>query len=390
MTRTLHLSATAIREFLHCPNCFRYGYIEGIRPVEDTESQRMGTNWHKLHELYRNLLVTVAADQAFDMVMATLGELYARVPDGFDAEVWETEYQILANSFAAYVWYYQNDQIETLATEVGFKLPLRHPKTNLPLPISEVLVPGKIDQIIRREGRIAISDYKSTTKSLDADSEFWSKLRLDSQLSTYCLALWDLMAAGKLAEYGITPEDVISGAFYDVWHKPQISAKAIPQGETDALVAEGEQQGVYHGKKFEIVVTRDADGIVTGVTVDGRPALFETGKTKDKPNKKFSIRETPAMFGARLLADIYERPAFYFVRKEIPRTMDDLRAFRREVYNIYQTIKAMRAGNWWFRNDQQDSMTSHGSWGKLCYFNVDVSDGHTPEGFKRIFGEEPA
>lgn len=388
MSRPIHLSASAIREFLHCPNCFRYAYVEGIRPLEDTESQRVGTNWHKLHEIYRYHANLPEHENGgwspFDTAIAHLNEVYAKVPNTKTAEEWETERTILASSFAAYVWYYQNDEVETVATEVGFKLPLRHPGTGLPLPTTEVLVPGKIDRIIRQEGRISVSDYKSTTKSLDPDSDFWGHLRLDPQLSTYVMALHDLREMGLLDQHGILPGEEIQGAYYDVWHKPQIGAKFVSQGDTEKMFGTGE----YYGQQFAFAVARGDEGVVQGVHVDGQFTTFEVGTTKGEPNKKVSIRETPAMFGARLLADIMARPSYYFVRKEVSRTDDDVRKFRHEVWSLYQTIKFMRANGYWWRNDQQDSVNSHGSWGQLCYYNVDVSDGHTPEGFKRIFRED--
>jgi hypothetical protein len=50
------------------------------------------------------------------------------------------------------------------------------------------------------------------------------------------------------------------------------------------------------------------------VNVDGDVCEVEI-----EPGKKgFAIRETIAMYGARLLNDIYERPEFYYVRREIP------------------------------------------------------------------------
>jgi hypothetical protein len=43
-------------------------------------------------------------------------------------------------------------------------------------------------------------------------------------------------------------------------------------------------------------------------------------RSRGRARKGFAIRETIGMFGARLLNDIYERPEFYFVRREIART----------------------------------------------------------------------
>jgi hypothetical protein len=380
--RPVHLSASAIKAFLHCPNCFRYAYIEGIRPEQDTDGQRMGTNWHKLHEVYRAALATVdenpSGDSPFDVAVNHLNKAYEHIPDNMTEEDAELERTILAVSFAGYVWYYQNDPVETLAVEVPFELPVFHPKLGLPLPTSEVVRVGKIDRFIRWNGGVSISDYKSTSKSLDPESEFWDHLRLDPQLSMYVMAGQEMAQAGALAQFGITPEEGVRGAFYDVWRKPTIKPSKLTQAETAALM----ETGKYLDSEFQVEHTPPEGDTPRLVKVNGVIAQAEEGK------KGFAIRETSAMYGARLLKDIYERPEFYFARREVPRTADDIRHFRRELYNIWQNIKHMREGGYWYRNDQQDNLLLHGEYGALCYHNVDVSNGQTPPGFRRIFGHQ--
>ena len=215
-----------------------------------------------------------------------------------------------------------------------------------------------------------VSDFKTTSKSLDADSPFWDRLRIDSQISHYVLAVHDLHRLGGLRDFGIKDDEQIGGAFYDVVRKPSISPKTLSQADTAALVETGE----YCGKKF-----------VVKIQVNDQPNVFvnEISAVAEQGKKGFAIRETSEMYGARLLADIVQRPEFYFARREIARLDKDLAEYRRELWGIYQTIKAMRKGNWWFRSDQQDSIGLHGQYAPLCLHNVDVSDGHTPEGFKR-------
>src|SRR5690606_4813969 len=114
---------------------------------------------------------------------------------------------------------------------------------------------------IRYDGKVHISDYKSTSKSLDPDSEFWDHLRLDSQLSMYVMAGQELAQAGALTQFGITPEEGVSGAFYDVWRKPTIKPSKLTQAETKELV----ETGKYLGSEFQvehIPPTEDAARIV--------------------------------------------------------------------------------------------------------------------------------
>jgi len=336
----------------------------------------MGTNWHGLHEVHRNAQANPDYPmEPFDSAIHWLNTRYEHIPDSMTEEDAELERTILAVSFAGYVWYYQNDPVETLAVEVPFELPVFHPKLGLPLPTSDVVRVGKIDRFIRYDGKVHISDYKSTSKSLDPDSEFWDHLRLDSQLSMYVMAGQELAQAGALTQFGITPEEGVNGAFYDVWRKPTIKPSKLTQAETKELV----ETGKYLGSEFQVEHIPPTEDAARIVKVNGVVAEVEEGK------KGFTIRETAALFGARLLKDIYERPEFYFARRAVPRTADDIRKFRREVYNIWQNIKHMRDGGYWYRNDQQDNMILHGEYGPLCYHDVDVSNGQTPPGFRRIF-----
>lgn len=389
VNRCLHLSATAVTAFKCCPTRFRYGYIEGLRQAEDTESQRIGTNWHALHEEYRNQRKAADHDQSFAAALESLQSKYARVPDGFDAFDWEIERTILSVSFAAHCWYYQSDEAKTLACEVGFKLPLYHPRTMMPLPQSDVIRIGKIDRLVQYNGNVSIADYKSTSKPIAPDSEFWNHLHLDSQISMYVMAGKELAAAGLLEEYGIPKGTPVAGAFYDVWHKPTIRPSKLTQAETKALM----ETGKYCGSDFKAEITHEWNEVTTDekgeeitishkrVSVDGMETPIDMGK------KGFAIRETPAMFGARLLQDIVSRPEFYFARREIARTDKDVKRFRGQLYAIYQSMKAARDGGHWVENEHQCNATFRCPYTGICWHGVDVTNGHTPAGMKRIFAD---
>lgn len=395
--RCIHLSASAIQQFLKCPNCFYLKYVCGIRPEEDPDALRMGTNWHALHEVYRNELVNhgdTDPGQAFNLAIEHLNRAYQIVPDNKEEEEWELEREILSTSFAVHCWVYQDDPLETLATEVPFELPVFEPRLGLPLPISEVKRLGKIDRFVRYNGRVSISDYKSTSSSIDADSDFWAHLKLDPQISMYVSAGQELAAAGALEHLGITAEEGVTGAYYDVWAKPKIRPKDLTQAES----AEFESTGTYFGNKFEVEVKRAEDGKILEVWVGRRNWLnqpktqlqFKEGATKKDgtPSGKFAVRENIEMYGARLMAEMQANPDKYFARKEIPRTDAQIRRFRREIYGIYQTMKAMRNGNWWHRNGTHDMMNRHGDMALLCY--DDSFDPHThdlPAGFKRLWDD---
>lgn len=407
----INLRASAVTTFKACPVKFRLGQIEGIEQAEDTDSQRMGTNWHKLHEIYRKALTCIcprdgAHDEccpvcipnykdagevksaAFDVAVAHLNEAYAIVPLNKTAEDWAVERVILATCFAAHIWYYSEDPIETLATELHFELPLHHPKTGLPLPTEAVIRSGTIDWLTRYQGKPGFTDYKSTSKSLDADSGFWDHLRLDTQLSMYTMSLQEMQTQGMLAQYGIGDDELIDQPVYDVWHKPTIKAATLTQAETKTLI----ETGKYMEQEFRVVVVREIEDKAVDpetkkesvtksaeITINEEPATVTPGK------KGYAVRETPAMFGARLMQDIMARPQFYFVRRAIPRTPADIRAFRGELYSIYQSIKFSRDSGHWFHNEHNCRSRFPCQFIPICHHNVDVSGGVTPPGFKRVF-----
>jgi hypothetical protein len=61
-----------------------------------------------------------------------------------------------------------------------------------------------------------------------------------------------------------------------------------------------------------------------------------------KPTIRLRQKETPEQFGERLLADIGERPDFYYQRREIPRLEDELALFRAELWQQAQHLIALR------------------------------------------------
>lgn len=355
------LSYSAIAAFKACPTRFYHKYILGLVPIEKTESLRMGTNWHKILEI---------GDQ--DAVMEHLNEAYATVPMNKTKEEWETERIVLLYSFVGYNWYYQevDAQYKTIANELKFELPLRSPISGRALP--HVVVRGKIDKIFKdTNGNYYMKEQKSTGGSLDPDSTYWNHLNLDTQTRLYP---W---AAAQL-----DPEYRDIKILYDVWHKPTIRPKKLTQADSKKFVETGE----YMGEKFEVLCTARTKEIDDPVTVDS--VTVNRVQAEVEPGKKegtFAIRETPEMFGARLLKDITERPEFYFCQKEIPRTADDLKQFEQEMLNIYRTMKIMNKNDRWWCCESQCEATFRCPYTTICYNNLQVNPDCPPEGFKNIF-----
>ena len=397
MKRTWKMSASAIGAFKACPMRFRLAYVEGLRTIEDTEGQRVGTNWHRLLEVAtlkpeepcicfaagvgmkfladENCSICagrgfVPEDEPLNRAVAWLNAHYATIPNNIDRIDWAVERATLANAVAGWLWKYADDGMDTIKRELAFELPLRHPKTGRALP--HVVNVGRIDRIVRYRNRLMLGEYKSTTKDIGPDSSYWERLNLNTQVSHYLCAARD------------QPGDLtIAGVLWDAWRRPGIKPAKLTQAETKVLM----ENGIYYDTKFEVMTfpVPNTSGSQIAVEVDGETAEIYPGKKEGT----FAIRETPDMYGARLLADICENPDRHFARREIARTDDELIAHQWQMYHIYKTVRAMeRDGHWWY-DESQCEATFYCPYRSICYHHTDVFDGKTtPPGFRRIYDIE--
>lgn len=409
--QTYHMSASSIASFKACPTRFRLAYREGLRLAEDTESQRMGTNWHAMHEEFARVLNALKHNTsdnhekeqaALTVVVNLLNERYERMPASKTAFEWALERQVLLTSFMGYLWYWQNDPVEVLASEVPFELPIHMPRTGLPLPTSEVLRVGKIDHVIRWQGAVCALERKSTSRAIGPDSDYWDKAKKDTQVSMYALAFRDLKLyshnsphvwtlkvwADSTDDFNSIPwfdeGERVGNTLYDVWHKPTIKPTTLTQKATTEFLA----SKTYCGQEFTVEAfpygVNESGEMVNPprCIVNGTETEVEVGK------KSFAIKETIDMFGARLLQDITERPDFYFQRREIARTDLELAQFRQQLFAVYTAQKAYAKSGCWFENESQCRATFPCPYIPICYGpGADaVCDGKTtPPGFKRIF-----
>lgn len=384
--KCFHLSASSIKAFKACPQRFRLAYREGIRKAEDTDALRIGTNWHSLHEVYRNALWAwthpeigtpeTADEAAWEAVIKHLNDAYEERNPHKTPDEWATERQQLLTSFAVYIWYYQHDDIQYLDQEFAFDLPLYEPRTKMPLPLTEVVRVGKIDHIVRWQGVVGPIERKSTTRDIAVGAEYWRDKQKDTQVSMYALAFRDALRAG---EFSIDVKaERIGNTIYDVWRRPTTKPKKLSQKDTAAFI----ESKTYFDQEFEVADLVD-DNAGVSVVVDGVNAEVELGKSGNP-----AIRETVEMYGARLMHDMTEDPERYFQRQEIARTARDLDRFEHELYNIYQAQRMMDNSNTYYENEQQCRATFPCPYIDICFgCGADkVCDGETvPNGYRRIF-----
>lgn len=384
MNKPMSLSATSIGCYKACPMRYYFCYHLGLVPVEDTDSQRVGTNWHRIHEIADMKPGGVCEcfehamgddgpnpncplcsgtgqfpDDPMDAVIAHLNQAYATPPISKTIEEWETERITLLYSLVGYQWYYNDAEYEVEQLEQKFDLPLRSPITGHKLRAN---LRGKIDRVFSAGNNRFVHEYKSTSKSIDPDSTYWNHLTLDTQTRLYTYAA---------AQLGLG----MCGVLYDVWSKPKTRPKKLTQGDSKKFIADG----MYCGEKFSVLQSPDEVG--GGIEINRTFAEIILGA---KPGT-FAIRETPEMYGARLLQDITQRPEFYFARREIAHTANDIEKFERQLYNIYKGIKNMSRTDGWWEDENACQNTFTCSYINFCYNHIDIQPGDIPEGFRCIY-----
>jgi PD-(D/E)XK nuclease superfamily len=393
--RATILSASAASCLKTCPVKYRNAYKLGIRRIEEPEARRMGTNWHegldcismnaeqpcpncsKLSQpdsmCYR-CNGTGFVDDPEAAVVRMLNHRYETLYPGMSKESREAERTVLLYSLFAYSNHYHDAKVKVVAREIPFRIPMIDPRTRRALP--NVYIDGQIDKLVLSDGRMAVMEHKSTSDSVDPSSDYWGHLRLDTQTAIYTYAACRLQADGLLEPYKIRSEDEpISSIIYDVWHKPQIKPKKLSQAETNEFL----ETSKYFGQEFEIHMP---EGEVSSVFVDGQPAGVEQLK------KGFAIRETPDMFGARLFSDMGERPDFYFARRPLFRSPDDLEKFEWELFNLYQTIEAMSDNDSWYHNEFSCDNYGRCDYAPFCFTGQKLDPANPPAGFKCIFDKK--
>ncbi|KKM22248.1 hypothetical protein LCGC14_1627210, partial [marine sediment metagenome] len=120
------------------------------------------------------------------------------------------------------------------------------------------------------------------------------------------------------------------------------------------------------------------------VRVDGTLALVEPGAKLGT----FTVRETAEMYGARLLADIGERPEFYFRCIPLTKTDQEMEAFKWELLNIYRTMQNMIKTGHWYGNENHCEAKYKCAYIYPCYNRIEVSEDNVPEGMKCIFKDK--
>ena len=202
---------------------------------------------------------------------------------------------------------------------------------------------GQLDGKLKFGERKGLLERKTAGEDIAVGSKYWDRLRLDVQIGIYSVAL------------GFMPSFIV----YDVMRKPTINPKSIAKKDAARLRAELDSKGTatYYGEEF--------------------PALEIEAALADG-------RETAALYGARLTADIGDQPSKYFVREEVTRTTDDYRVLLGNLDAQMSLIDFAKEHD--FLHQNPDSCKAFGScrFVALCHNNIRPQVGDpAPDGFHR-------
>ena len=399
-TRQLRLSASSNADFQACELRYWLSYICGLEPGEEKDCTRIGSLWHKCCELLelkpesfcprcaRREEVDPACymcdgvgripENTMDVVMRYLNMKYSNTPENVTADQWQVERVQLLHSLVGHQWYYGSveQQFEIIGSEVKFELPVYKPGSKKKL--SKTVFVLKVDRLVRHRetGLVYVWERKSTARSLNED--YWQELTQGDQITGYIFGARAAQKVGLLKPYGVEPTDPpIAGAYCDVWHKPTIKPRALSQADTKKFFASGE----YFGEQFKV----EYDGATGKCIVNGTHAAITEGK-----NGAPAIHETPAMYGARLLKDITERPEFYFVQRTLARTDQELRYFEAKLPKLAQQIRYVERQDLWLPNLHSCTATFRCDFCNLCRSGVQFKPGDmAPVGYKLGYGSTP-
>lgn len=249
------LTASSAKAARACGRLYQMRYIDGWGPAHEAAVLRFGTLVHHGLEAW------------WRAAMAGTGRLAAALA----AMEGESDPYELAKARALLIGYdarWGDLAMEVLAVEVEFRAPLVNPETGAPSRTFEM--GGKIDAVVRVDGRVLLVEHKTSSEDVRPGSDYWRRLRIDGQISHY-------FAGARALGFDV------EGCLYDVVSKPGIRPlKATP----------------VEARKY---------------TKDGR--LYAAQRTED---------ETPEAYFARVGGDIAADPSGYFQLGEVARIGADL------------------------------------------------------------------
>lgn len=321
------INHTRLVSFRRCRRLHRLAYWDGIRAVRKTLPLLFGEAWHCWLEHWLGIQEAIGhgflpenherwvQPGGMDYERQTMDslDLGDDVDDGWDpVRKLEAYNPYEAARFRAMVlayhlrWHKQTWQV--LCVERKYETPLINPETG---EVSEWSHrDGRIDAMVMDGTEQLLVESKSHEGPLKPGDSYFTRLRMDSQLSQYWIGARSL---------GFDPQGII----YDVACKPSL----------DPLKATPDDKRKYtKGKKCDVCSAVDVAGCsncdMTGWSE--APRLHANQRDRD---------ETVGEFGMRCFQDLVNNPDSYFHRVRVVRLDHEMREHE---LSDWQTVESMR------------------------------------------------
>lgn len=305
MTALPLLTTSRARAFQRCPRYHHIRYDLGYRTAEDSGPLAFGSLFHRALEAWWTARRELALEAALEQLSLEVDA------DPFD----RVRAEVLIEGYDAR---WRDEPIETVAVEAVFELELVNPETGAASRTWRLA--GKVDAIARRSGALWLVEHKTSSEDISPGTPYWSKLRLDTQVSNY------MRGAAALGYQ-------VEGCIYDVVGKPGIRpGLATPVEERkytqpkDKACPECKKKGA-----------RPAPHVVDGLEcVDGRIVTDPGGRLYANMR---DTDETPHEFRTRLREHLAERPERYYQRGDVLRLQDEVTEAQ---WELWQTARSIR------------------------------------------------
>lgn len=321
--------------FRRCPREHQIEYVLGYRAKEEADALRFGSLIHVgLEALWRAVKAGMIGTAPLD---AALEKMRASAVDDFEF----VRASALLRGYHER-WSADLEHYEVLSVEAELSAPLVNPETGASSRTYELGL--KLDVVLRdrRDGRVKLMEHKSSSEDIGAGSDYWKRLAIDPQVSTY-------FAGGKAAGYEI--EECI----YDVLGKPALRPSAVPILDADGLKvvfdADGQRVRTKDGKKW-----RESADSAQGYVLKTRP-------------------ETAGEFEARLIAHIAENPDRYYQRGTVVRLEAEEKDAAHDSWQTARSIREAELSGRWPRNP--DACVRFGrtcTWFDVCTGTASLDD----------------
>lgn len=295
-----------------CPREHHIAYELGYRAIEDAEALRFGRMIHVGLEYW-----WLEGDLEHLLEAATQGAV-----DPYEA----AKVRVLLRGYDAR-WSDDHERYRVLGVERQFRAPLVNPETGAPSRTYEL--GGKLDVLLER----SFVEHKTTSEEIGLGSNYWRRLTLDPQISTYYAGARSL---------GVEA----TACVYDVVRKPSLRPSQVPLvDENDVKIvldASGTRVRTKDGKKW-----RQTSDTEAGYVLQTRP-------------------ETPEEYEVRLTEEVASNPDRYYQRGEIVRLEADEREAALDAWQTTRAIRESELASAWPRNP--DACLRYG---RVCaYFDV--------------------